>query len=306
MESVLLTLVSLLAVVTIALFYCSFYLWRRVRALGAVVKEKEMAIEKTAVMLMGKNMELIDQNTKQQKLLELKEDFVGIVSHQLRTPATEIKWGIDELRKDSSIHFSADQITQINLLYKSSEWMVRLIDNLMHLVGVQQGFGNRTLITPFDVDTLINVTAGRVAGDFKGKEIKLTLNLDFKGVVSSIDSDSLIMVVQNIIENAFQYTPMHGVIVVESHREPDSSLKVSVKDSGMGISPEKQKTIFVKFQRSKDAMAVNSGGMGLGLYIVKNIVGQYKGTIGFVSKEGEGSTFFFTLPGKEEIAKNTK
>lgn len=271
------------------------YLFFQNRALRKVLIQKTTEIEESSRMLIGKNLELNDQNAKQQKLLESREDFIAIVSHQLRTPATEVRWGIGEIRNNPDWKLTVDEHVYIERLYMSAEWMVNLIDRLVKLVNFEQGTGS-SLFSAYAPDEAIKASAEQVQTLFPKKKMNLVLELAYEGVLMSMDPDSLKMVVSNLVENAFHYTPEGGTVTVRSASGPDGSLTVRVSDTGIGISPDKQKTMFVKFQRDKEAVAANEKGMGLGLYVVKKIVEQRGGTIGFETEEGKGTTFFFTVP----------
>jgi signal transduction histidine kinase len=173
--------------------------------------------------------------------------------------------------------------------------MVRLIDDLVKLVSLGDG-SPRMSATPCKPDVLIRTIAERTAEKFAEKDIHLKLELGVSGEINGIDADSLDMIASNLIENAFHYTPDSGSVTITTRREPGGEFFLSVADTGVGISQEKQKTIFMKFQRSDSAVRMNSGGMGLGLYIVRNIAERHSGTVSFSSEEGRGSTFTFTGP----------
>jgi len=284
-----------LGITTLSALGVAGYLFFQNRSLHKVLVEKTTEIEESSRMLIGKNLELNDQNAKQQKLLESREDFIAIVSHQLRTPATEVRWGIGEIRNNPDWKLTVDEHVYIERLYMSAEWMVNLIDRLVKLVNFEHGVGS-SLFSAYAPDEAIKASSEQVKTLFPDKKMDLVFELAYEGVLMSMDPDSLKMVVSNLVENAFHYTPEGGVVTVRSMKGPDGSLTVRVSDTGIGISPEKQKTMFVKFQRDKNAVAANEKGMGLGLYVVKKIVEQRGGTIGFETAEGKGTTFFFTVP----------
>lgn len=271
-------------------------LYARIGRLERERAEKRDALTKTSKLLIDKNMELFDQNVRQQKQIESKEDFIGIVSHQLRTPATEVKWGLEALEGELAGHAEGAERAYFDKLKKSAERMVRLIDSLVRLMNVDEQF-RRPFIAPYEPDPVIRRIAEDVAAKFAGKKrIELTLALGLKGPIESMDTDSLELVVENLVENAYEYTPDGGRVTIATARVADGGFTCSVADTGIGISKEKLSTVFVKFQRSETAMRMNSGGMGLGLYLVKNIVERHSGTVGFTSEEGKGTTFTFTLP----------
>lgn len=284
-----------LAVISLTSLCVAIYLHVRNVLLEKLLQRKTTEIEEASKMLIGKNLELNDQNVKQQRLLESREDFVAIVSHQLRTPATEIRWGINEIRQGKDWQMTEEQRAFLERLSMSAEWMVNLIDRLVKLVNFE---GPTTaLISPYAPDEAIRAAGEQIKTLFPKKNIALDFDLHFEGVLMTIDPDSLKMVVSNLVDNAFHYTPDGGSVTVTSERSKDGSLTVRVKDTGIGIPKEKQKTMYVKFQRDKNAVAANEKGMGLGLYVVKKIIEQRGGSISFETKEGEGTTFTITVPG---------
>ena len=289
------TLVFALAVVSVASLGVAIYLHFRNLVLERTLKKKSSEIEEASRILIGKNLELNDQNLKQQRLLESREDFVAIVSHQLRTPATEIRWGIGEIRDGEEWKLTPEQRAFVERLYIGSEWMVNLIDRLVKLVNFEGP--TSALISPYAPDEAIRSATEQIATLFPHKHMQVTLDLHYDGVLMTIDPDSLKMVISNLVDNAYHYTPDTGTITVSSERGEHGALTVRVKDTGIGISKEKQKSMYVKFQRDQKAVAANEKGMGLGLYVVKKIVEQRGGSISFETEEGKGTTFIVTIPG---------
>ncbi len=287
----------ILALVACASCGIACYLFFRNRELTKSLSKKTTEIEDASRMLIGKNLELNDQNVKQQKLLESREDFVAIVSHQLRTPATEIRWGINEILEDSEWKLTPEQRTFVERLSLGSEWMVNLIDRLVKLVNFEGP--TSTLTSPYAPDEAIRLAAEQITTLFPKKSICLVCELHFDGVLMSIDPDSLKMVISNLVDNAFHYTPEGGTVTVSSACGPHGALIVRVADTGIGISKEKQKSMFVKFQRDQKAVQANEKGMGLGLYVVKKIIEQCGGSITFETEEGKGTTFIVTIPGMQ-------
>jgi signal transduction histidine kinase len=110
-----------------------------------------------------------------------------------------------------------------------------------------------------------------------------------------VDPEKISLVIQNLIDNALKYTKGKGIINISAQAD-GNHVKVTVKDFGVGIPESQQKHIFQKFFRSDNIMKHQTVGTGLGLYIAKAIVEESGGKIWFDSKEGQGTTFFFTLP----------
>jgi len=109
------------------------------------------------------------------------------------------------------------------------------------------------------------------------------------------DQEKVGLVIQNLLENAIKYTPEEGTIQISLGQEKNNIL-FKIKDSGVGIPQDQQNRIFTKFFRGSNVMRLETDGSGLGLYTAKNIIDAHKGKIWFESQEGQGTTFYFTLP----------
>ncbi len=284
----------LLAIIALA-FLILLWQRQRIRYLGKNLAEKTEIIEHTSKLLIEKNLEISDHNIRLQQLLEAKSDFISIASHQLRTPATEIKWGVIMLLESTFGDLNQEQKEHVAKLYAGSQRMIRLIDNLLGLVKLEEGY-SRPLISSYNFDELVIEITKKIEEQFQDKNISVVFDLAYGNHSASIDLDSVTMVINNLIENAFHYTPPEGKITIKTKMTNAKALYFSIQDSGIGISPQKQETIFKKFQRGETAMQMNSGGIGLGLYIVKNIIEQHRGIIDFTTVPHQGTTFYFTIP----------
>ena len=272
-----------------------FAFWRKNRALVERVSGLRQDLSRTSKILIEKNLELVDQNISQQKLLESKDDFINIVSHQLRTPITEMKWSIDTMLKNAQGTLEAGQRKSLETLYASTEHSIRLINDIVHLVAVEQG-AQHIAVVAYSPDEVVRLAAEAIAQSLGDKHIELSMSTTCAENIDSIDSDSLHMVVSNLVENAFYYSSEGDKVAVHTECSKEGAYMVTVKDSGIGMSVEQQKAVFTKFRRSTDAIQANVRGSGLGLYIVKKIVEYHKGTISFESAEHVGTVFTLMLP----------
>ena len=268
---------------------------RSAKKLKQALEEKTMAFDQTSKLLIEKSIELLDQNLRLQKLLEAKTDFIDIASHQLRTPATEVKWGIDVLREGTLGTLSDTQHAHLEKLFRATEKMIRLIDDLLKMVSVEEGF-KKIMIAPYPFDELVEIILEHVRTHFINRKIVVIKDLRCRTSVMSIDAEAMRMVFFNLIENAFYYTPPGGTITVKSAIQDNTHIYFEVQDTGIGIQQQKQHSIFQKFKRGEIAAHMNAGGIGLGLYIAKNIVKQHRGQINFQSQEGKGTMFHFSIP----------
>jgi signal transduction histidine kinase len=133
-----------------------------------------------------------------------------------------------------------------------------------------------------------NITAQR-------KQIKLHYTAPTELPLLAIDTQKMKLAIQNLIENAIKYSKAGSTVDVALVNKK-KEVVLSIKDTGIGMSPETQEKIFVKFYRGKEATSLEPTGSGLGLYIVRNIIDKHHGHIDFVSKLGQGSTFNIHLP----------
>lgn len=265
----------------------------RFRNLKKSLEEKISDIDRISKLLTEKNMEAGDRNIRLQKLLEAKTDFVGIASHQLRTPITEIKWGMETLLDGSYGEFDSEQRARLEKILDSTLKMIRLIEDLLRLVRSEAGYKEYN-IREIDLEALIKDVGDKIKEGFRKKDTELEYNFNTGGREVRVDEDMIGIVVTNLISNAFHYTDKGKIII--GTMIANNQFHFEIKDTGIGIPMSKQEHIFKKFQRAKTALQMYSGGIGLGLYIAKNIIEQHRGRIWFKSEEGKGTVFYFAIP----------
>ena len=269
----------------------------RIRELQNVLEKTKDSVTQTSKLLIQKNIELFDQSLGQQKELAKKDDFIAIASHQLRTPLNEVMWTLDDL-------ISTSENDELKIKYErtlsSAKRMHKLIEGLLGFVQVDQGQSRRT-VPEYKPDSLILSNIQRLQGDFKDSGIIVETHLLFKGSINSIDSESLEMIVSNLVENAFHYTPRGGRITVSTRSGQYDTFELEVADTGIGIPEAVKSNVFTKFKRAPGAVERNKEGSGLGLYIIRTLLDLSGGTVSFESTEGKGTTFRVHLP-KSNIA----
>lgn len=257
--------------------------------------EKKNVEEKVSI----RTEELQVANKRLTELDKVKTEFISVAAHQLRTPLSAVKWILSLLMDEDNENMTAAQRSLIMKGYESNERIIRLINQMLIVTRIESGRMTYSFIS-IHIEDLIDNCLQDFTGEIKNRNINLRFEEDEHTLpYVNIDADKVRAVIQNLIENAIFYTKDNGNIIVKA-KQDGSYLKISVKDDGIGI-PDVQKTgIFNKFFRAENALKARTEGSGLGLFVSKSIVEKHGGNIWFDSVEGEGSTFYFTLPFNED------
>jgi signal transduction histidine kinase len=237
----------------------------------------------------------IEDITEEKELEKKKSDFISLVTHQLRTPLSGLKWTLRMLINGDLGPLSNEQKVFLMKSYEGNERMISLVDNILGINKIEFDQYRYNYVTTKILDLLDNVlyeispTAGR-------KRITIQIiNRDENIPSVMVDPEKMRAVLQNILENAVKYSLEGGVVTIKADYA-QGFVRVSVKDTGIGIPKAQQQNIFSQFFRAQNATDSVKQGSGLGLYIVKNIIEKHHGKIWFESIEGKGTTFFFTVP----------
>ena len=224
----------------------------------------------------------------------LKSEFVMQVSHDLRTPLTSIKGSIDNLRDSIAGPLSAKQVQYLDRMSKSSDELVRLINNLLDISSIESRNVTLTLAT-IVLQDLIERMVSKFQPVAAGKQLDIRLE-KFDGE-SRIQGDGakLEQAIGHMLDNAIKFTAPGGSVTITLHRNRHS-LKTSIRDTGIGIPLDEQWAIFDRFYRVGKRSSSTEKGAGLGLYLAKNIIEMHGGRIRVSSEVGKGSEFLFTLP----------
>jgi len=235
-------------------------------------------------------------NDRLKELDKLKDDFVSIASHELRTPMTAIKSYIWMLINKNEIEYDAKTKEYLDITYTSTERLIKLVANMLTVSRIE-GKRLELILTKLDLKEMIRNVFSEVAIKAHEGKIKLMLEAPTKPIYVMGDKDKLHEVVMNLLGNSLKFTPEGGDVIVRIKKN-SNSVDISVIDTGPGMSKEDQSKLFQKFGMlgNSYAKAHNASGTGLGLFIVKQIVKLHKGHISVESTLGKGSTFTFTLP----------
>jgi len=226
---------------------------------------------------------------------KMKSEFINIVSHQLRSPLTNIKWTFEIL---SSGEFEVPESKQEEYFVNVKDniaRMVELIDDLLIVSRIEQG---RLPMRKkeFSFADLVSSQVSRYKVFAQASHIELSLLIEENLPEIFADPSLLKLVTENLIDNAIRYTRGGGRVEVFVKKRDKRNIILSVKDSGVGIPQKDQKYIFQKFFRAENALKQRTRGSGLGLYVCKTIISKAGGQIWFKSEQGRGTAFYATLP----------
>lgn len=222
-----------------------------------------------------------------------KSDFAAHVSHELRSPITQIRLKAEALQLGLAPD-DASRERHYDVITREAERLSRLVDNVLDFSAIERGRKKYTF-RPGDIGTTVAraVEAAKVAMETRGMEVRLSLPEDLPVVWHDVDAVSQCMT--NLLSNAAKYGQEAGWIGVEV-RASDQEIEVAVSDGGIGIAPEEQRAIFEQYYRSSDPQARRRKGTGIGLTIVKYIMEAHGGRVGVRSAPGAGSTFSLHFP----------
>jgi signal transduction histidine kinase len=227
----------------------------------------------------------------------LKYEFITVVTHKFRTPLTRIKWSSEILRKEGEIN--EEQKSALSEIENANEHLVSLTDVLLNLRKANDSAFQYEFET-YDICNLIDSTVKNVSKRVKDREMDFSVVCPELHANVSLDKRRLSFALQIVIDNALTYTPKQGKISITVSKE-NSSVFIKVKDSGIGIAKDDMSRVFSKFWRSKEAKTTDTEGMGIGLFMAREIIERHDGEI-YVQSEGvgKGSTFVIKLPQAQE------
>lgn len=251
--------------------------------------------------------DLKEANIKLEELDKLKDEFISIASHDLRTPMTAIKYYLWLILHGKS-RTKAKLKEYLERSYTSSERMLTLINDLLNVSRIESGRIKLNLI-PTDFGKIAQEMIDEIMSKATERNIALSLDIPKQKLpMVMADAERFPEILTNLMGNAIKFTKPGGKVTVSALPKADA-VEVSVADSGVGIRKEDMSKLFTKFGRldSSYVAAATNGGTGLGLYITKNLVELHGGKISVESEVGRGTTFSFTLKeAKEEDIKNYK
>jgi|GEM_PF-5922870 len=239
--------------------------------------------------------ERVRSEARIRELNELRSKFIEIVSHQLRTPLTAIRWNLEAMLAGDMGTLTDAQVEFLRVTYDADVEIIERIHDLLSAMDIEEG------------RVVLNKSASSLEGlwgsvflNWKKQCAIKRISCEYEGppepiATLEIDADKVRYVLEKLMQNAVMYTPSSGKIRARIFQK-GGRVRFEIADSGIGIPTQEQPRIFSRFFRASNATNAQPDASGLGLSIARFFVERHGGTIGFTSSEGTGTTFWFDLP----------
>lgn len=261
------------------------------RELERLVAARTQSLEAARRDLQRSNRRLRQAVQDLRELDRLKDDFVSMVSHELRAPLTNINASV-ELLLERETALDARAREMLTIIGEQSARLTRLVRGVLSVARIQAG-APLVRAEAVRLEPIVRRAVQSVQSSTTQHAFAVDLPPGLPPVLA--DEDRLLEILANLLDNAVKYSPEGGTIGVRA-RQGDGLAEVEVSDPGVGIAPGDQEFIFEPFRRVDNRDSRESYGFGLGLYIVRKLVEAHGGAIRVQSRPGQGSRFAFTLP----------
>jgi signal transduction histidine kinase len=281
--------------ITIVAMIGTFFISSRFTSEGVTVMS--VALEVALIMTVGSFV--IRGVEKVAEANILKTEFISIISHQLCSPLSAIKWNLEviETERDPKECMPDKQFAFFGNIKKSNEQMLKMVTDLLEVARVDQGkaiFEEKVM----NLGDLVEQSIAGLQGMAAEKDVKIESKIESESQKICADERKMRIVLDNLIGNAVKYSRDGGKVEVRL-KEENKKIIFSVQDWGVGIPQFQHSNVFDKFFRSKNESRYRTEGVGIGLYLAKAILKHCDGRVWFESEAGKGSTFYFSLPIKD-------
>ena len=237
------------------------------------------------------------ENDKLKEIDENKSELISISAHQLRTSLSALKWTLKMILDKELGEINEEQKNYIEKPISSNDRSIVLVNYLLTF-NHSDDLSYVSKLKEINIVSVFEKVSADFIAELKNKQIELIFNKKEENIPNiNCDEPMIMMVLQNLIENAIKYSPNKSRITISiNYNSDNNNIELSFHDEGIGIKKEDQIKIFNKFFRAPNAIEKETIGSGLGLFITKNIVEKHNGKIWFESLPESGTTFFVTLP----------
>lgn len=258
------------------------------------VKKERIIREQQEMLLKGE----IDKQEALKASIELKDEFLYLITHEFRTPITVINSALQAIELMHRGEISEKLWNYLKMIKQNTSRQLRLVNNLLDITRINSGNIRMNMIN-FDIVHVVQtiVDSVRIYGQEKGVTLNFTSPLEKREIYS--DDEKVERILLNLLANALKFTPSEksiNVTLSEIDHEGRKMISISVQDEGIGIPEEKQKSIFERFGQVDSSLSRRAEGTGLGLHLVKLLINALDGEIILNSEVDKGSTFTVLLP----------
>lgn len=225
---------------------------------------------------------------------EKKSEFISVAAHQLRTPLSAIKWSLGMFKNGELGSLTDEQKTFLEKTISSNNKVIELVNNLLDIDLYTKDKQEYAFVVS-DISQVIQNVIESVSQLCKKRNIKIEYDVPTEKINAEIDTAKIEIVVDNLITNAIKYGDVGSSIKI-TVQKINTIVRISVTNQGIGIPKEAQKDMFQRFFRAQNAIRRETEGMGIGLFISKNIVEDHCGRIWFESKKEGETTFYVEIP----------
>ncbi|HKR01929.1 MAG TPA: ATP-binding protein [Pyrinomonadaceae bacterium] len=265
-----------------------------VKILGEL-EEKRDELEALNRQLNETNQELNEANAKLRELAEMKEEFLALTTHDLRSPLTVISGVISFFTSGRLGELSPEQKNMVSMMERNTQNLIELVNDLLDASKLESGT-MRLEVASLDLRTVADEVRESMLPLAREKGITLEEKLPDDLPPVEADRAKLRRILLNLLSNAVKFTQKGGRVEVRAEREDGARVRLSISDTGVGIPPEDVDRLFDKYEQARSRATRGEKGTGLGLYITRQLVELHGSEITVKSQPGKGSTFSFTLP----------
>lgn len=234
--------------------------------------------------------------SKEQEILRLKEQFVSIASHELRSPLTGMLWAIQSLSRGSASKLNLAQLSLLGDMFRSTESSLNTVNEILDMSIFERGKAGNLKRLPVDFVAAIKQAVGTLKLGATEKNLHIEpVGVWPRQVYTSGDAAAIKRALMNILSNAIKYSPPSSTIEL-SYQANVTEHIVSIKDHGIGIPEGEQTKVLDGYYRATNATVMEAHGTGLGLWVTRKIIEQHGGRLWLESKLDHGTTIFVALP----------
>ncbi len=244
------------------------------------------------------SIDITDRKLAEQKnteLNEIKNKFIKIVSHQLRTPLSSVRWTLEQLLNGDTGKLSEIQRQTVRMAHQAGIEVINRIGDLLTALDIEK----ERLVAEKEeihIEGILKYIISEHRSDLKLKSLQCNVIYP-ETSLPPIWGDAVLVrgIISKLLENAIVYTKNNGIIKIQLIQK-DATIYFEITDTGIGIPKQEQHRIFKRFFRASNSFTMHPDGSGLGLYLASHFTKLHNGKMGFSSEEGKGSTFWVEIP----------